>query len=327
MAAAPRVLVTSRSFSTGCLDLIGELHAAGAQVVFGAPDHDLASLRSQLGQIRAWIAGAAAISQEHLSAAPHLGLIARYGVGVDAVDLAAAAERGITVTNTPGANSGAVADHTVALMLAALRQITVGDRRVRVGNWRVDRTRQLGHLTVGIVGVGRIGREVAVRLSGFGATLLGHDPYLPDSELAAAGLEPVGLVELARRSDIVTLHSPGERAVVNSAWLREAKPGMRIVNTARAVLVDEAALAGALRSGAVLAYAADDLSVERVGADASPLLEAGLADVTIFTPHSAAQTVDAVDNMGRAATDEVLGYLRGDAPDHVVSVRAPENLR
>ena len=133
----------------------------------------------------AWIAGTGPVSAAHLDAAPRLRLVARYGVGVEAVDVAAAADRGVLVTNTPGANSDAVADHAVALMLALLRDITVGDRAVRGGDWQVRRGRQLGSVTVGIVGLGRIGRGVAARLQGFGTTVLGYDPYV-DASLARA---------------------------------------------------------------------------------------------------------------------------------------------
>ena len=149
------VLVTSRSFSSGDLDLAGELTEAGCEIVTGPSDHDLEMLRPLLASATAWVAGAGPVTADHLDAAPKLQIVARYGVGVEAVDLAAAAERGILVTNTPGANSGAVADHAVALILAALRDVAAGDRGVRAGRWAVRRTRQLGQLTVGIVGLGR----------------------------------------------------------------------------------------------------------------------------------------------------------------------------
>lgn len=137
------VLVTGRSFSAGDLDLTAELAAAGVEVQTGPTDHNLDALHPLLDTARAWIAGAGPITAEHLDAAPHLELVARYGVGVDAVDLAAAARRGVRVTNTPGANTAAVADHTVALMLAVLRDVAAGDRGVRAGHGGVRRTRQL----------------------------------------------------------------------------------------------------------------------------------------------------------------------------------------
>jgi len=310
--------VTSRSFSSGDHDARAALEAAGVTLVTGLPNHDLEALRPLLATTKAWIAGTGPVTAEHLEAAPHLQVIARYGVGVDAIDRVAAASHQVVVTNTPGANSGAVADHAVALLLAALRHVVVGDRRVRAGSWTVQRTRQLGQLTVGIVGVGRIGRGVATRLSGFGCTLLGHDPWVPEAELRAAGIEPVGMVELTQRSDIVTLHTPGERPLVDRDWLASVKQGVIVVNTARASLVDEHALAVALADQTVAVYAADTLSSEATGDQASPLLHGDLRDRTLFTPHLAAQTVEAVDNMGRGAVEAVLAVLAGRVPRNLV---------
>lgn len=315
------MLVTSRSFSSGDLDLTAELAAAGCRVVSGPPDHDLDTLRPLLADARAWIAGTGPVTGAHLDAAPGLEIVARYGVGVDAVDLAAAAAHDVLVTNTPGANSGAVADHTVALLLAALRDVVPGDRGVRSGRWTVQRTREVGSLTVGIVGLGRIGRGVAARLSGFGCRLLGSDPWVEESQLGGLGLSVVALDELARRSDVVSLHAPGEEVLVDAALLQLVGPRTLLVNTARAGLVDEDAVADALRSGRLRGYATDVLATE-AGAS-SPLLADDLADQTLFTPHAGAQTVQAVDQMGRGAVDAVLAHLRGERPATLVPLPGP----
>lgn len=315
------MLVTSRSFSAGDLDLAGELVAAGCQIYWGPAGHDLDVLRPLLSAATAWIAGSGPVTAAHLDAAPDLQIVARYGVGVDAVDLAAAANRGILVTNTPGANTGAVADHTVAMILAALRDVVAGDRGVRAQRWTVRRTRQLGGLTVGIVGLGRIGRGVAVRLSGFGCTLLGYDPWVPQVELDRLGIDSVGLAELARRSEVITLHAPGEAVLVDAAFLGLVGPQVILVNTARAVLVDEAAVADALRSDRLRTYASDVLAGE-AGHD-SPLLADDLIDRTLFTPHAGAQTVEAVDQMGRGAVDAVLAHLSGEQPPNLVPLPEP----
>lgn len=313
----PTVLVTSRSFSSGDVDARGELESIGVRVVVGPADHNLTGLAPPLADAVAWIAGAGPITAAHLDAAPRLQLIARYGVGVDAVDRSEAARRGIAVTNTPGANSGAVADHTLALILAALRRVTAGDRRVRRGDWRVERTRELGQLTVGLVGAGRIGRGVAARLSGFGSTVLGHDPWVDDSTLRGSGITPASLEQLAGQCDIVSLHAPGESTLVDRDWLASVKPGLILVNTARANLVDEPALATALRAKRVQTYATDTLSTESSGA-ANPLLDQDLAEQTIFTPHSAAQTVEAVDRMSTGTVAAVRALLSGDPLPAVV---------
>lgn len=315
--SSPLVLVTSRSFSSGDLDLSAELEAVGARIVRGPSTHDLDALAPLLANATAWIAGTGPVSAAHLDAAPGLQIVARYGVGVEAVDLEAAAARGVLVTNTPGANSGAVADHALALILAALRDVPQGDRGVREGRWGVQRTRELSSLTVGIVGLGRIGRGVAARLRGFGSTLIGFDPWVPPDELERLGIEGVDQDVLSRRSDVITLHAPGEEIVVDERFLSLVKSDLVLVNTARATLVDEPALATALRAGRLRCYASDVLGSES-GDHANPLLAADLLDHTVFTPHSAAQTVQAVDGMGRGAVDAVLAHLRGDSPPHLV---------
>ncbi|WP_193597156.1 NAD(P)-dependent oxidoreductase [Microbacterium sp. YJN-G] len=311
------ILVTSRSFSDGDLDLVARAADAGHEIVRGPAHHDLDELRPLLQRADAWIAGTGPVTDAHLAAAPSLTIVARYGVGYEAVDLEAAVARGILVTNTPGANADAVADHAVGLMLAALRTIPDGDRRVRAGDWSVRRGRELGAATVGVVGFGRIGQGVARRLSGFGCRILASDPFLPEERMRDAGAEPTDLDELFRTADVITLHAPGGQRLVDAARVASIRPGTVLVNTARPDLVDEAAIAGALRDGILTAFAADTLDGD-TAASASPLLADDLADRVIVTPHLAAQTTQAVDNMGRLSLDDVIAVLRGEAPTHPV---------
>lgn len=311
--SAPVVLVTSRSFSSGDIDCQRWLTDAGLRVVRASHAHDLDELAPALGEAVAWIAGTGPVTAEHLDAAPRLRVVARYGVGVDSVDLNAAAERGITVTNTPGANSDAVADLAITLLLTALRGVPTADRDVRAGRWRVRRGRELGALTVGVLGLGRIGRGVAARLSGFSSEICAHDPFADPN--AFDGVRPVTLAELAD-CDAVSLHAPGGATVVDAAWLAAARPGLVLVNTARADLVDEHAVAEALRTGTLGGYATDVPHTEH-GAD-SPLLADDLADRVVVTPHLAAHTVEAVDRMGIGAAQAVLDVLAGRQPDHIV---------
>lgn len=231
---------------------------------------------------------------------------------------------GEQVTNTPGANSEAVADHTVALMLAALRSVADGDRRVRAGDWTAVRGRQLGSLRVALVGFGRIGRGVARRLSGFGSESLAVDPVLGDAAIREAGARPVSLEEAAREAEVVSLHAPGGRVLVDAAWLRDVARPILLVNTARADLVDERALAGAMREGRVGAVAADTVAGDIAGGD-SPLLAADLADRVTITPHLGAQTVEAVDAMGTSAVTAVHDVLAGRRPLHLVPPPSQEN--
>jgi D-3-phosphoglycerate dehydrogenase len=312
--------VTSRSFSSGSRDLVAELSTAGLEVVRGPAGHDLVALRDLLSTAVAWIAGTGPVTAAHLAAAPRLRVVARYGVGVDAVDVTAAADRGVVVTNTPGANSDAVADHAVALLLAALRAVVAGDRDVRAGNWPVRRGRELGSLTVGLAGFGSIGQGVARRLGGFGTAIAAYDPFVDADDLRSQGVQPLALEELPARCDAVSLHAPGGACLVDHAWLERARPGLVVVNTARADLVDEAAAAGALRSGRLAAYAADTLSTEASGG-ASPLLDDDIADRVVITPHIGAQTVESVDRMSTSATAAVLAVLSGTPPAHPVRDR------
>lgn len=311
--------MTSRSFSSGALDLVAELEAAGCTLRTGPADHDLEHLMPLLAETVCWVAGTGPVTAAHLDAAPHLRLVARYGVGVDAVDLAAAQERDVLVTNTPGANTEAVADLALALALAALRDVVPGDRGVRAGTPRVTRGRELGSLTVGVVGFGRIGRAVARRLSGFGSGVLAHDPYVTPDSAAEAGVELADLPDLLAQSDVVTLHAPGDDVLVDEALLARFRADAVLVNSARAALVDEAAIASALREQRLARYAADVLDAD--GPDA-PLLADDLADLTVFTSHAGAHTVGAVDAMGRGAVDAVLDLLAGRTPANLVRAAA-----
>ena len=312
------ILVTSRSFGDGDLDVHARAAEAGHTIVRGPAHHPLDDLAGVLPTVDAWIAGTGPVTTEHLDLAPRLAVIARYGVGVEAVDLAAATERGIVVSNTPGANAEAVADHTVGLALAALRSTVDGDRRVRSGDWTVRRGRELGRSTVGIVGFGRIGRGVARRLQGFGSDVLATDPFVPAEDVRRAGAEPATLDEIFAKADVITLHAPGGQVIVDEERIARLRRGAVIVNCARPDLVDEPALAAALADGRVGAYAADVLTGDTAGHD-SPLLDAALADRVVITPHLAAQTTQAVDNMGAMALESALAVLAGEPAPYAVT--------
>ncbi|HBR88573.1 MAG: hydroxyacid dehydrogenase [Microbacterium sp.] len=312
------ILVTSRSFGDGDLDVHARAAEAGHTIVRGPAHHPLDDLAGVLPTVDAWIAGTGPITTAHLDLAPRLVVIARYGVGVEAVDVAAAIERGIVVSNTPGANAEAVADHTVGLALAALRSTVDGDRRVRSGDWTVRRGRELGASTVGIVGFGRIGRGVARRLQGFGSDVLATDPFVPAEDVRRAGAEPATLDEIFAKADVITLHAPGGQVIVDEERIARLRRGAVIVNCARPDLVDEPALAAALADGRVGAYAADVLTGDTAGHD-SPLLDAALADRVVITPHLAAQTTQAVDNMGAMALESALAVLAGEPAPYAVT--------
>lgn len=307
---ATDVLVTSRSFGGHDKDPVAFLAAHGLGVVKGPTDHDLATLGPLLGGAVAWIAGTAPVTGAHLEVAGQLRIVARYGTGVDSVDLAAAWQRGIVVTNTPGANARGVAEHTVALMLACLRHLLDGDRAVRAGEWPALRGRELASLTVGLIGFGMVGRDVARILRGFGSRVLAHDPFVGVDEPTALGVQLAALDSLLAHSDIVSLHRPpGDKPLVGREFLHRLRTGAVLVNTARAALVDEDEVADALRDGALGAFAADVLEAEDGGS--SPLTS---APGTVLTPHCAAHTDQAVERMSHEAAADVVRVVVHDEP-------------
>lgn len=314
------VLVTSRSFSGGSVDLVARLEGAGHSVVRGPAHHDLEALSPALASAVAWIAGTGPVTAGHLAAAPALRVLARYGVGVDAVDLPAAAAAGVVVTNTPGANSEAVAEHAIALLFAVLRSVPAGDRRVRRGDWTASRGRQVAESVAAVIGFGRIGRATARRLAGLGCAVLVHDPHVPDGEIVDAGYSPCTLQEARESAGIVSLHLPGGTTLIDDGWLAGCPSHQVVVNTARADLVDEDAVARALRDLRLGAFAADTTAAE--SGSPSPVLAEDLADHVVVTPHLGAQTVEAVDSMGSLAVADVLAVLAGDPPTHPVPLPA-----
>lgn len=311
------VVVTSRSFATVDPAPEHDLTQAGFAVVRAGARHDPAELAAVLPGAVAWIAGTGPVTDDLLSLSPALRVVARYGVGHDAVDIEAATRRGLWVTITPGTNSEAVADLALALLLDSLRHVTVGVAAVASGDWSVRRGRELGALTVGVVGLGRVGQAVAHRLLAFGSTVLAADPGLTCPPVA--GVDLVDLEGVLARCDVVSLHAPGGQVLLDPDRLSSMRPGVTVVNTARADLVDEAAMASALRGGRVAGYACDTLAAEHAEAP-SPLLAADLADRVLVTPHLGGQTDEAINRMGRMAADDVLAVLRGDQPQHPINV-------
>lgn len=305
----PLVVVSTRSFGSGDTDPQGMLEAAGCRVERIDASHDLSVVGHALRSASGWIAVTSPITQTHLDAAPDLRIVARYGVGTDAVDLRAAAARSVLVTNTPGANAEAVADHTIGLILAALRHIVAGDRAVRASDWSRRSGRELGACRIGIVGYGTIGRAVRRRLACFGGEVVAHDPHL-----AQAGIPLLPLEELVAGCEIVTLHLPGARGrpLIDADLLALFRPDAVLVNTARGDLLDEAAVARALTAGRLGGCAVDVLTAE-LGRGPSPLLD---APRVVVTPHIAGQTVQAIDRMGMATATDIVRVLVEDLPPH-----------
>jgi D-3-phosphoglycerate dehydrogenase len=265
-----------------------------------------------------YIAGLDQIDSYVLEAASKLKVIARYGVGVDRVDVEAATKRGIVVTNTPGANSVAVAELTIALMLALGRQICRSDQATRSGEWPRYSGVGLRGKTVGLVGFGAIGREVASRLKAFGCRILIADPCVGPECADTYEVQLVPLEELLASSDFVSLHAAlnsSTSGMVDHAFLRKMKQGAFVVNTARGELIDEEALRLALEKGHLRGAALDCFRKEPPPPD-HPLLR--LPQV-IVTPHTASHTDEATNAMGWMSLEACLAVLNGERPAHVIN--------
>ena len=313
------ILVTATSYGQHDAGLKSELEAAVGRVTYNETGRPLSSsqLAALLPGVDGYIAGLDSIDAAALAAADGLRVVARYGVGVDNVDLAAAAARGIVVTNTPGANARSVAELTVALLLLLARPVLRAAAETRAGGWPRLPGLSLAGKTVGLVGFGAIGRQTARLLAGFDCRLLAYDPLLNEATAAALGVRAAGLDELLATSDFVSLHAPvtpATRGMVDAAFMARMKPGAALVNTARGELVDEAALLDALANGRLRGAALDAFAAEPPGGD-NPLL--ALPNV-IATPHMGAHTDGATTVMGRMALADCLAVLRGEEPRYRV---------
>lgn len=314
-----RVLVTPTSFGKGDPGLVAELESAVGEVVYNTTGHPLASaeLRTLLPGCHGFIAGLDTVDRAALEAADVLRVIARYGAGVDRVDLSAAREKGIVVTTTPGANAVSVAELAIGLMLALARQIPAADAATRAGGWPRLNGVSLEGKVVGLLGLGAIGRQVASRLQGWDCTVAAYDPQADAAFAAAHNVALLPLDALLARADFLSLHlpaTPATRGMVDAAFLARMKPGAFLVNTSRGELVVEADLAAALHSGFLRGAALDAFAAEPPGAD-NPLFT--LPQV-IATPHTGAHTDGAVRAMGRGALHDCLAVLRGAPPAHPI---------
>ena len=257
------------------------------KLLAAVPDADALLVRS-----------ATTVDAEVLAAAPKLKIVARAGVGLDNVDVDAATARGVLVVNAPTSNIHSAAEHAVALLLAAARQIPAADATLRDRTWKrssFSGTEIFGK-TVGVVGLGRIGQLVAQRLAAFGAHIVAYDPYVSQPRAAQLGIELLTLDELLLAADFISVHLPKTKetaGLIGKEALAKTKPGVIIVNAARGGLIDEQALADAVRSGHVRGAGIDVFSAEPC--TDSPLFE--LPQVVV-TPHLGASTEEAQDRAG-----------------------------
>jgi D-3-phosphoglycerate dehydrogenase / 2-oxoglutarate reductase len=254
------------------------------------------------------VRSATRVTRDLLEKAPKLRAVGRAGVGVDNIDLPEATKRGVLVMSTPGGNAVSVAEHTFALMLALARQVPKVDAGLREGRWEKSSSgTELRGKTLGLIGLGRIGGEVARRAEAFDMKIVAYDPYISEAAAKELQVELVNLERLLAESDFISLHtalSPATTNMINAKSIEKMKKNARIVNAARGELIDEAALAEALKSGR-LAGAALDVFVEEPPKN-SPLI--GLPNV-IGTPHIAGSTAEAQEEVGTQVAVQIRDYL------------------
>ncbi len=258
-----------------------------------------------------------------LDQAPRLRVIGRAGVGVDNIDMETASRRGIAVFNAPEGNTIAAAEMTMAVLLATVRKVAAADRSIREGRWDRSAFRgvELRGKTLGLVGAGRIGREVARRCRAFGMEVIAFDPYLAEEAAEALGIQLVNFDRLIEEADVVSLHVPltdETRGLINGEVLRRMKRGSFVVNVSRGGVIDEDALALALREGSIAGAALDVYAVEPLPAG-SPLRE---APNLVLTPHLGASTFEAQVEVAREVAIKVKSALLYGEISAAVNVEA-----
>lgn len=317
--ARSRILISVAGFGRASPAPLDRLITAGCDVIPNPKGVRLSEddMMRLVADIDAIIAGTEPLTARVLDAAPRLKVIARRGVGYDSVDIAAATARGIPVATTVGALSEAVADHAFGLLLAAARQIAQLDRTIKAGRWERSTATDVHGKTLGIIGLGAIGRAVARRAAGFGMRVLAYE-IAPDRAAAASlGIALCDLDTVLAESDFVTLHvplTPATRHLIGEATLRKMRPSAFLINTSRGDVVDEAALLRALREGRLAGAGLDVFHDE-------PVRDQELVglDRVVATPHVASHTRETLARMEQMCADAVLAVLRGERPAHVVN--------
>jgi len=301
------------------------MRAAGLDVDVrtGMTDDEL--LDAVVGAAALVIRSATHVDEAVLEAGRDLVVVGRAGIGLDNVDVEAATRRGVMVVNAPQSNVLSAAEHTVALLLAQARNVPQADADLKAGAWNRSRWEgvELHGKTLGIVGLGRVGVLVAQRALAFGMQLVAFDPYVSTDRARQLGVSLVGSLEdLVRQADFLTIHlpkTPDTMGLVSAELLAHAKPTLRIVNTARGGIIDEAALADAVREGRIAGAALDVFAAEPT--TESPLF--ALPSVVV-TPHLGASTVEAQDKAGQTIAEQVVLALRGEFVPYAVNLAAKE---
>ena len=317
-----RILITPTSMRhTSNSDLIARLEGISDEIVYNPYTRPLQAdeLPELLADCEGYLAGLDFITAEVIRACPALKVISRYGTGVDRVDLAAAKEAGVLVTNTPGANSTAVAELAMGLVLSLARRIPSLDRSTRSGEWVHSNGVEISGGTLGIVGLGAIGKKLSTMAHGFGMKVLAYDPYGDPEYASSHGLALVQFEELLVESDVISLHLPlteSTRHVIGPKQFHLMKDSVLLVNTSRGGLIDETAALAAIRTGTVGGIGLDAFEEEPPAANH----ELFAFDNVVVTPHTGAHTTTATRRMAEMAIDNLIDGLTSGSPSNLCSI-------
>ena len=315
-----RVLVTEKIADGGLQRLRDAGHEVDVQEGLSAEE-----LLGAVGGAHALIIRSATqVTAEVLAAGTDLIAVGRAGIGLDNVDVAAATERGVMVVNAPQSNTLSAAEHTMALLLAQARNVPQASAALRAGRWERSKWTgvELSDKTLGIIGLGRIGKLVAQRALAFGMKLVAYDPFVSEDRARQLSVELLPLDDLMARSDFITLHlakTPETAGLIDAELLKKAKPSLRVINVARGGIIDEQALADAISEGRVAGAGFDVFATEPC--TDSPLFA---LDSVVVTPHLGASTAEAQDKAGDTIADMVELALAGDFVPYAVNVSAAE---
>ena len=297
---------------------------AGHELRFGSNAASVEEVRDAVAGADAVLNCYAPMPAEVIRGLDRCVVIARYGIGVDTIDLDEATSKGIVVTNVPDYCIDEVSDHALALIMSLARGVTLLDRHVRSGSWTPSDARPIHRLrgrTLGLVGFGRIARALAAKAVPLGFRIVTTDPFVSDEAVREAGAEPKTLEELLAASDVVSIHAPltaDSRHLIGVAELALMKPGAILINTSRGPLVDVDALRAALADGRLGGAGLDVLEVEPPEAD-DPLLH---RDDVIVTPHAAFYSEESLRELQRKAVEQVIEALAGRIPPYAVNADA-----
>ena len=312
----PKVLISDK-LSPAAIEIF---RRRGLEVDF-KPGLSPAELRAIIGPYDGLaVRSATKVTRELLDAAPNLKVVGRAGIGVDNVDIRSATARGVVVMNTPHGNTITTAEHAIAMMFALAREIPQADASTRAGKWEKNRFLgvELSGKTLGVIGCGNIGAIVANRGVGLHMKVIAYDPYLSEKRALDLGVEKVELDALLTRADFITLHTPltdATRDILSREALAKTRPGVRIINCARGGLLDETALADAIKSGHVAGAALDVFETEP--AVDSPLFQ---LDRVVCTPHLGAATAEAQENVALQVAEQMSDFLLTGAVSNAINM-------